>query len=125
MKALSGAETLFTHARLTRARGGRHGVRDAAALKAALAKPSETFDGQPLYPDDFQKAAALLGALAEAKAFNEGNLSTAFAVTLLALRRGGYAFALDAAELNAFAQRVRTGQVLLLEMAVWIRKRCE
>jgi len=39
--------------------GGLLGLRDAAMLHAACARPFVTFDGQELYPSDLEKAGAL------------------------------------------------------------------
>ena len=48
------------HARiLEKGGGGIEGIRDAAMLHAAVARPFATFAGAELYPSDFDKAAAL------------------------------------------------------------------
>ena len=124
MKTLTLPQALFIHARLTTARGGKHGMRDGSSLKYALSTPNALFKDQPLYPDDFQQAAALLQALVEAQPFKEGSLTTALAITMPSLQRSGYQPEATKDELQAFAERVRTGEVLLLEMAVWIKGKC-
>lgn len=57
---LTTQEILFIHARLIETIGGEHGVRDLGLLESAVARPQATFDGESLYPDLFQKAAALM-----------------------------------------------------------------
>lgn len=48
---------------LTKRGGGLEGIRDAAMLHAAVARPFTTFGGGELYPTDFDKAAALFHSL--------------------------------------------------------------
>lgn len=71
--------------------GGLVGLRDAALLHAAVARPFATFEGQDLYGDDFEKAAALFHSLIKSHPFLDGTKRTAFLSTLHFLSNRGYA----------------------------------
>jgi death-on-curing protein len=70
------------HDRIISETGGLEGLRDGAMLHAAVARPFVTFDGDDLYPDDFEKAAALFHSLIKSHPFMDGTKRTAFAATL-------------------------------------------
>ena len=60
---LTAEQVLFIHYRLVSETGGEHGVRDIGLLESAIARPKATFDGQELYTNIFDKAAALMESL--------------------------------------------------------------
>ncbi len=70
--------------------GGLPGLRDAAMLHSAIARPFSTFDGVELYPTDFEKAAALFHSLIKSHPFMDGTKRTALAAALYFLERCGY-----------------------------------
>ena len=53
-------QILFLHARLIDETGGSHGLCEMGLLEAAAARPQATFGGEELYPNLFNKAAALI-----------------------------------------------------------------
>jgi prophage maintenance system killer protein len=59
--------------------GGLPGLRDAAMLHSAVARPFVTFDGNDLYASDFAKAGALFHSLIKNHPFMDGTKRTAFA----------------------------------------------
>ncbi len=73
---LTAEQILFRHARLIDTTGGEHGLRDLGLLQSTAARPQATFDSKELYPDLFQKAAALMGSLAQNHPFIDGNKRT-------------------------------------------------
>jgi len=75
---------------LTRGGGGLGGIRDAAMLHAAVARPFATFGGTELYPTDFDKAAALFHSLIKSHPFMDGTKRTAFASAIYFLNERGY-----------------------------------
>ena len=75
---------------LAKGGGGLEGIRDAAMLHAAVARPFATFDGVELYPDDFEKAAALFHSLIKSHPFMDGTKRTAFASAIYFLHERGY-----------------------------------
>ncbi len=70
--------------------GGIVGLRDATMLHAAVARPFATFDGEELYPSDFDKAAALFHSLIKSHPFMDGTKRTAFAAVVYFLSDCGY-----------------------------------
>src|SRR5712692_8154714 len=70
--------------------GGLVGLRDAAMLHSAVARPFATFDGQELYSTDFEKAAALFHSLIKSHPFIDGTKRTAFSSALYFLLKYGH-----------------------------------
>jgi death-on-curing protein len=71
--------------------GGLAGLREAALLHSAVARPFATFGGSELYPSDFEKVAALFHSLIKSHPFMDGTKRTAFAAALFFLERSGHA----------------------------------
>lgn len=69
--------------------GGLEGLRDGTMLHAAVARPFSTFAGEELYPDDFEKAAALFHSLIKSHPFLDGAKRTAFLATIYFLENRG------------------------------------
>jgi death-on-curing family protein len=75
---------------IARGGGGLEGIRDAALLHAAVARPFATFGAVALYPTDFDKAAALFHSLIKSHPFLDGTKRTAFAAAVYFLHERGY-----------------------------------
>lgn len=115
--------------------GGVHGLREASLLHAAVARPFATYDGQDLYPTDFDKAAALFHSLIKNHPFLDGTKRTAFAATLYFLEQTGHPipndlpvdqvveFCVAVAEEN---MRLSAGELVrprtIAEIADWFRR---
>jgi death-on-curing protein len=115
--------------------GGLVGLRDGAVLHAAVARPFASFAGEDLYPDDFEKAAALFHSLIKSHPFMDGTKRTAFLSTLYFLANRGYTipehlpkdevirFCLEIAEEN---MRQARGEPItpktIPEIAAWVRQ---
>ena len=56
-------EVIYIHDVLIQRFGGAAGTRDMGLLESALARPFQTFDGNELYPEVVQKAAAIIEIL--------------------------------------------------------------
>ena len=123
------------HERMIATTGGIAGLRDADALHAAVARPFATFAGQDLYPDDFDKAAALFHSLIKSHPFMDATKRTAFAATLYFLDRYGHPrpsrlpedeiinFCLAVAEENAQQSKNPSFQpITVAEIAAWSRQ---
>jgi death-on-curing protein len=67
---------------IARGGGGLEGIRDAALLHAAVARPFATFGEVELYPTDFDKAAALFHSLIKSHPFLDGTKRTASAAAV-------------------------------------------
>lgn len=83
-------------------------ARDRGLLASALARPSATFAGAPLYGSLASQAAALLESLARNHALADGNKRTAWTLTVLFLWINGYAH--DFETDDAFALVLGVGQ---------------
>jgi death on curing protein len=70
--------------------GGQEGVRDSIMLRDAVIRPFAAFAGKNLYPDEFEKAAALFHALIKYQPFVDGNKRTAFVAALYFLQNRGH-----------------------------------
>ena len=60
---ISADDILILHERSITDYGGMKGIRDLGLLESAIARPFQTFSGNDLYPEAFQKAAALAESL--------------------------------------------------------------
>lgn len=70
--------------------GGSSGIRDLPALGSALSRPFQTFENNELYPEIFQKAAALLESIIVNHPFIDGNKRTGYVLTRLLLIANQY-----------------------------------
>ena len=122
------------HDWIIRNTGGLEGLRDVMMLHSAVARPFATFANQELYPDDFDKAAALFHSLIKNHPFMDGTKRTALAAALYFLERFGHrrppllpsdeviGFCVDLAEENA---RISRGEPIqpksIADIANWFR----
>ena len=122
MKYLSAEQVLFINARLIVETGGKAGVLDLTLLESAVARPSATFDGADLYPDLFEKAAALLDSLVNNHPFVDGNKRTGITSAAMFLRINGYRIICSQEELEAITMRVATEHPKVAALADWFRE---
>ena len=119
---LTAEQVLFVHYRLVSETGGEHGVRDLGLLESAVARPQATFDRQELYPDAFEKAAALMESLINNHPFVDGNKRTGIACAVLFLQQNGISFVAKNADLEKFTLRVASSEAGRSEIAQWLKK---
>lgn len=98
------------------------GVRDAAALERALARPFATREGIPVYPTFFNKLSALLVGLTEARPFAGANRRTALCLVALLLKEKGYRFSPPPGEVRTVFQGVELGFTTWHRVTVWIKR---
>ncbi len=118
---LTAQQVLFIHARMIATTGGEHGVRDVGLLASAVARPQATFDKTDLYPDLFQKAAALMASLAQNHPFVDGNKRTAIAAAALFLRQNGFRLETTNDELERFTLSVTNERISIAQIAAWLQ----
>lgn len=87
---LSLEDVLSLHADQLDLYGGSPGVRDAAALDAAVETPRATFDGEYLHSDLFSMAEAYAFHIAESQAFIDGNKRAGLNAALVFLLMNGW-----------------------------------
>jgi len=122
---LSLTEVLLVHARLIQQTGGAEGVRDLALLESAVARPKATFGGEDLYPDLWEKTAALMESLLQNHPFVDGNKRTGLAVAGIVLERNGYGLTADNDQVFEFAMSVARGDVRHREITRWLEENSE
>ena len=118
---LTAQQILFIHARLIVTTGGEYGVRDLGLLESAAARPRAVFDGKELYPDLFQKAAALMESLAQNHPFVDGNKRTAITASALFLQQNGRCLQTTSEALEQFTLLVVNERPSLDEIASWFQ----
>ena len=111
-------DVLASHARLIDLFGGAQGVRDRAALAAALARPQSGY-----YKDVIERAAALLESLSQNHPFIDGNKRTAIAVTAAFLLVNGFRLEFDDLEAYQFLIHLyETNQFSFERLEPWLRQ---
>ena len=119
---LTARQVLFIHARLISTTGGEYGIRDLGLLESAVARPQATFAGAELYPDLYQKAAALMESLLKNHPFVDGNKRVAITAASLFMLRNGYRLEVDPQELERFTFHVANEQTTLDEIIAWFQR---
>lgn len=101
--------------------GGSHGIRDLGLIQSALARPQASFAGEDLYPDIFDKAAALFHSLIFNHAFVDGNKRTTLTSTARFLYINGYELNATDKELIEFPLKVENKHLSIEEIAKWLK----
>lgn len=122
MKYLTAEQVLFIHSRLIDETGGSHGIRDLGLLQSAVSRPMATFGGEDLYPDIFQKAAALMESLIKNHPFIDGNKRTAISSAGIFLRINGYNLETSQKGLEGFTLNMATGKTSFTDAAKWFKR---
>ena len=104
-------DVLVLHERQLARYGGAAGVRDAAAIDAAVAMPRATFDGDLLHADLHEMAAAYAFHICQDHPFLDGNKRTALLAALVFLDLNGVAVADPDGRLYAAMIGVAEGKV--------------
>ncbi|MDZ4288801.1 MAG: type II toxin-antitoxin system death-on-curing family toxin [Prosthecobacter sp.] len=113
---------LALHERQLAEHGGATGVRDAALLESALARPQQLWTyGQPP-PDLCALAAAYAFGLAKNHAFFDGNKRTAFVVYRLFLLRNGIAMTATKEDRYLSMWHLASGEHTEDSFAQWLRE---
>jgi death-on-curing protein len=114
-------DVLAAHTRLLGLFGGTQGIRDRAALEAALARPQSGY-----YGDVIEQAAALLESLSQNHPFIDGNKRTAIAVTAAFLHINGFRLGFDDLEAYQFmSQLYETNQFRFERLEPWLRQHAQ
>jgi death-on-curing protein len=66
--------------------GGAKGTRDKELLESSISRPFQTFDGQELFPNIIDKAAAIFESIITNHPFIDGNKRTAYVLMRLFLK---------------------------------------
>lgn len=114
------------HSSLIAKTGGMDGIRDENLLDSALNSLFQTFDGNELYPDIFDKAAQLCYSLVENHPFADGNKRTGVHLTLLFLKLNGEKIEYTQSELIDFSLGIASGKMTKDSIKEWLlnHKKC-
>ncbi len=115
-------EALAIHSLLIEQYGGSAGVRDLGLLQSALNRPFQTFDGNPLYPQPEDKAAAIFESLINGHPFIDGNKRIAYAMLVLTLSEYGFDLKASGDDKYAFVMATAEGNFSYEEIRLWITK---
>ena len=122
MKYLGYHQTIFIYKRTIEETGGAFGIRDEGLLRSALARPQASFGGQDLYPNLFEKAAALLESLVRNHPFVDGNKRVAWECFDLTLEMNGYRLGSSFEQNYRLILQVIERTLTVQEVAEWLTK---
>lgn len=105
--------------------GRRPDVRDRHLLRKAAARPMLILFGEEIFPTLFDKAAALLHALAAHHLFYDGNKRTATAATIQFLKLNGLRPTWNEEIIYAFVLDVAQNHHELPDIASWLERHTE
>lgn len=112
---------LAIHEDLLRLYGGIYGVRDAAALDAALHMPQAQFGGQFLHPILLHMAAAYGFHLCQNHPFFDGNKRTAGMTMFTFLQLNGLTPIATEVDYYNTMMSIATGQMNKDQLTVWLQ----
>jgi death-on-curing protein len=105
--------------------GGATGIRDKGILESAIGRPFQTFDGQDLYPDPVDKAAAIFESIVSNHPFVDGNKRTAYVLLRLILKRNQLDINVDQDVKYDFVIKAAKGELTFDKIRAWIRNNLE
>ena len=121
MRYLSPEQVLFIPARLIAETGGEHGIRDLGLLQSAVSRPQAVFEGNELYPDIHQKAAALLESLINNHPFVDGNKRTGITAAAMFLKINNYSITALNQEVETFVLSIASGEQTVESITEWLK----
>ena len=111
------------HASQIESYGGRPGLRERAALEAAVARPAMTFGGEDLYPDIPAKAAALMHSLVMNHPYVDGNKRVGAHAAVVFLEVNGFLPTFTPKELEEVTMATARSELDAESLAIWFRQR--
>jgi death-on-curing protein len=111
---------LAIHDDLVTKYGGSHGIRDLGLIQSAIARPQSSFGGDDLYPNVFDKAAALFHSLMFNHAFIDGNKRTTIVSASRFLSLNGFELDVSQEDFVAFPLLVENKHLSIEKISKWI-----
>lgn len=108
------------HSNLIQATGGSDGLKDEGLLDAALNAPFQTYDGEPLFPTLFAKAARLGCGLVQNHPFVDGNKRIGAHTMLVFLEVNGVELFYSQEELIELFLKIAADQAAYADLLQWI-----
>jgi death-on-curing protein len=100
--------------------GGSHGIRDLGLIQSAIARPQSSFGGDDLYPNVFDKAAALFHSLMFNHAFIDGNKRTTIVSTARFLFLNEFELDVSQEDFVTFPLLVENKHLSIEKISKWI-----
>ncbi len=105
------SEILLIHQNVLKVHGGANSVRDFGGLESAIARPYQTFGGEYLYSNSFERAAAIGESIIMNHPFIDGNKRTGYVLMETLLRIDGIKIASSDDDLYQFIISISTGSL--------------
>ena len=121
MKYLHPKQILYLYKEIIQQSGETAGLRDEGLLEAAVYRPQASFGGQDLYPDLFNKVAALGHSIIFNHPFVDGNKRVGFEAMRLMLRLNGYDIHASLEAKYEFVIGIATGKLKEQAMTDWLK----
>ncbi len=113
---------LEIHAILIERFGGKTGVRDQGLLESALERPYQTFDGKELYPNEIDKAAAILESIVKNHPFIDGNKRAGYVLSRLLLMAEEKDIIADQDQKYQLVIQIAEGKMDFEQIKDWLQK---
>ncbi|MBQ5998644.1 MAG: type II toxin-antitoxin system death-on-curing family toxin [Treponema sp.] len=113
-------QVIKLHSSLIAKTGGMDGVRNENLLDSALKSPFQTFDGNELYSDIYDKASKLCYSLVENHPFADGNKRIGVHLILLFLKLNNENIEYSQAELIDFGLNIASGKMNKADIKAWL-----
>ncbi|HMG09002.1 MAG TPA: type II toxin-antitoxin system death-on-curing family toxin [Mucilaginibacter sp.] len=105
--------------------GGSKGIRDTAALDAALNRPYATFDNIDLYSTPIDKAAALFESIIINHPYVDGNKRIAYVLMKLLLMESGFTINATQDEKYEMVIAASKGEIRFDEIKLWLHSKAQ
>lgn len=118
-------EALMIHKLAIDKFGGSSGVRERNLLESAIQRSQATFDGQELYPNPIDKAAATIESIVKNHPFSDGNKRTGYILMRLILLKSKVDINATEQEKYEFVIKIAEGKSDYEEIKSWIETKIE
>lgn len=122
MRFLSTNQVIAIHDELVKLFGGSQGIRSKELLESAVFRMQASFDGNDLYKNIFDKAAALLQSLCQNHPFIDGNKRSAFISAVTFLEINNYITKFDQTKAETFMIDVACKKVAFEEISRFLKQ---
>lgn len=103
--------------------GGSSGLRSRELLESAMARPYQTFDGQELYPNPEDKAAALVESMVINHPFLDGNKRIGYVMMRMILLDNAFDVTATTEEKYELIIEISKGLMKFEQIRDWIKLR--
>lgn len=102
--------------------GGSLGIRDEGLLESAVARPFQSFEGQPLYATYIEQAAAIAESIITNHPFVDGNKRTGLLALNAILLFNGAEITANENSLYSFIIDISTGTLRFEQIVDWLKE---